>query len=119
QSDLTYTPPPNVYDKLTKNGDSTFTLTLTNQTQYEFSTAGKLTRIHEPAGNQMLLTYVGGKLASITDSVGRLMTFGYTGGVNLAVGKTYTESVAPHPTYPDSGNVELTDGAIGSATSFF
>lgn len=32
----------------------THPLTLKNQTQYEFSTAGKLTRIHEPAGNQLL-----------------------------------------------------------------
>lgn len=118
QLDLTYLAPPNVFDVLTKNGDSTFTLTLKNQTQYEFSTVGKLTRIHEPAGNQILLNYQAGKLASITDTVGRLITFGYTGGVNLALAKTYTESVAPHPNYPDNGNAELTDGTIGSATSF-
>ena len=63
-----YAPPTNVFDVLTKNGDSTYTLTLKNQTQYEFATTGKLTRIHEPAGNQITLSYVAGKLVTITDT---------------------------------------------------
>ncbi|HEY6202469.1 MAG TPA: RHS repeat-associated core domain-containing protein [Candidatus Limnocylindria bacterium] len=117
--DTSYAPPPNVFDVLTKNGDSTFTLTLKNQTQYEFSTAGKLTRIHEPAGNQILLNYINGKLGSVTDTVGRLTTLNYSSGHNLAMGKTYTESVAPHPNYPDNNNSELTDGTIASGTSFY
>src|SRR5207244_87321 len=95
QPDLSYTPPTNVFDALAKNGDSTFTLTLKNQTKYEFSTAGKLTRIHEPAGNQITLSYVGGKLASLSDTAGRLTTLSYSGGINVALGKTYSESVAP------------------------
>ncbi|MDP9281379.1 MAG: DUF6531 domain-containing protein, partial [Chloroflexota bacterium] len=117
--DTSYTSPPNVFDVLTKNGDATFTLTLKNQTQYEFSTAGKLTRIHEPAGNQILLNYVNGKLGSVTDTVGRVTTLNYSSGHNMAMGKTYTESVAPHPNYPDNNNSELTDGTIASGTNFY
>jgi RHS repeat-associated protein len=116
--DSSYAPPPNVFDVLTKNGDSTFTLTLKNQTQYEFSTAGKLTRIHEPAGNQILLSYVAGKLSSVTDAVGRTVGFGYTSGTDLAQGKTYTKSVAADAQFPDTNGVELTDGTIGNALDF-
>ena len=115
--DLTYTSPPNVFDVLTKNGDNTFTLKLKNQTKYEFSTAGKLTRIHEPAGNQILLGYINDKLATVTDTVGRVTTLGYTSGHNLALNKTYTKSVAAHPSYPDTNGAELTNGVIASATS--
>lgn len=76
-ADGTYAAPPNVFDTLIKNGDGTFTLTLKNQIQYEFSTIGQLTRVHEPAGNQISLTYTSGNLTSITDSVGRAVTLGY------------------------------------------
>ena len=76
-----YTNPPDVFDTLTKNGDGTYTLTLKNQVAYEFSTAGVLTRIHEPAGNQIVLGYFSGKLTSITDTVGRVITLGYTGSL--------------------------------------
>lgn len=117
--DSSYAPPPNVFDVLTKNGDNTFTLKLKGQTQYEFSTAGKLTRIHEPAGNQMLLNYINGKLGSITDTVGRVTTLSYSSGHNMAMGRTYTKSVAPHGNYPDNNNSELTDGVIGSASNYF
>jgi RHS repeat-associated protein len=110
--DLTYTPPSNVFDVLTKNGDSSFTLKLKNQTRYEFSSAGKLTRIHEPAGNQLTLGYGGGKLTSVTDSVGRVVVLGYTSGTNIARGRTYT-TVPPASWNTDTGLVELTDGNVG------
>src|SRR5439155_11425535 len=75
--DLTYTGPPGVFDVLIKNADTTFTLTLTNQAAYEFNTSGTLTRIHEPAGNQITLTYTGSNLTTISDSVSRAITLGY------------------------------------------
>ncbi|MEK6225545.1 MAG: RHS repeat-associated core domain-containing protein [Chloroflexota bacterium] len=117
--DGTYAPPPNVFDVLTKNGDSTFTLTLKNQTQYEFSTAGKLTRIHEPAGNQLTLAYGASGLSSVTDTVGRVVNFGYSSGTNIALGRPYTESTPPSNSYPDTGGVELTDGNLGNPASFY
>jgi RHS repeat-associated protein len=75
--DGTYTPPPNVFDTLVKNGDSTFTLTLKNQTKFDLTSAGQLTRISEPAGNQVNLTYTSGNLTTITDTVGRAVTLSY------------------------------------------
>jgi RHS repeat-associated protein len=116
--DSSYAPPSNVFDVLSKNGDNSFTLTLKNQTQYEFSVAGKLTRIHEPAGNQLLLSYGAAGLISVTDTVGRVVTLGYTSGVNAAKSKTYTPSRPADPSYPDTNGTQLTDGTIGSAFSY-
>jgi RHS repeat-associated protein len=81
--DGTYAAPPNVFDTLTKNADATFTLTLTSQTQYEFSASGLLTRIHEPAGNQLVLAYTGANLSTITDTVGRQIALAYDGSNRL------------------------------------
>jgi len=115
--DSTYASPPNVFDVLTKNGDNTFTLTLKNQTQYEFSSAGKLTRIHEPAGNQLLLNYSAAGLTSVTDSVGRVITLGYTSGNNIARSRPYT-TVPTASWGTDAGMVKLTDGNLGNPWSW-
>jgi RHS repeat-associated protein len=42
-----------------------------------------LTRIHEPAGNQLSLSYAGPRLSKITDTVGREVTLGYDGSGRL------------------------------------
>ena len=110
----TYATPPNVFDVLTKNPDSSFTLTLKNQTKYEFAADGKLMDIHEPAGNQLTLSYDHGRLVTVLDSVNRPINFAYSSGTNIAVGKTYTKSVEADPAYPDSNGTELTDDTIGS-----
>lgn len=75
--DGSYAPPVNVFDVLTKNGNGTFTLTLTSQVVYEFSTVGRLTRIHEPAGNEIGFTYTSGDLTGITDTAFRQVTLSY------------------------------------------
>jgi RHS repeat-associated protein len=76
-ADGTYADPPGVFDTLTKNADGTFTLTLTSQVRYEFSATGQLSRIHEPAGNQIALSYASGNLAQVTDTVGRSVALSY------------------------------------------
>ena len=77
--DLTYTAPIGVFDTLVKNPDATYTLTLKNQVAFSFSTSGVLTRISEPAGNQINLSYTAGQLTTITDTVGRAIALSYTG----------------------------------------
>jgi RHS repeat-associated protein len=74
---VSYLAPPSVFDTLAKNGDGTYTLTLTNQVGYQFSTTGSLTKITEPAGNQIALSYTSGNLTAITDTVGRAISIGY------------------------------------------
>lgn len=75
--DGTYANPPDLFDVLVKNADASYTLTLANQTRYEFSVAGQLTRIHEPAGNAVTLNYTSGNLTTLTDTVGRAVTLTY------------------------------------------
>jgi len=42
-------------------------------------------------------------------------TIGSTTGTNLAFGKSYTKSLEPDPSYPDSGGTEFTDGQTSSS----
>ena len=79
---------------------------------------GALARIHEPAGNAITLAYAGANLTTITDTVGRVVTLGYASSEDLARGKSYTQSVAPDPSYPDSGGTEMTDGNLAGSTDF-
>jgi RHS repeat-associated protein len=79
--DLSYTAPTGIFDVLVKNPDTTYTLTLKNQVAFSFSTSGVLTRISEPAGNQINLSYTAGQLTTVTDTVGRAATLSYTGAL--------------------------------------
>ena len=113
--DGTYADPPNVFATLVKNGDGTFTLTLTSQAQYEFTSAGQLTRIHEPAGNQLSLAYTGANLTGITDTVGRQITLTYDGSNRLTqlqdpLGRKVTYA------FDASGRLSTVTDKIGNAT---
>ncbi|MGH2356778.1 MAG: LamG-like jellyroll fold domain-containing protein, partial [Candidatus Limnocylindria bacterium] len=44
---------------------------------------GMLTRIHEPAGNQITLAYTGPRLDTITDTVGRVLSLSYNSSGQL------------------------------------
>ncbi len=109
-----YLNPPGAFATLLKNGNSTYTLTQTNQTQYEFDTSGRLTRIHEPAGNQIVLAYTGALLAQITDSVGRVVTLSYDGSNRLTqlldpIGRKVTYA------YDGSGRLGTVTDKLGNA----
>lgn len=112
--DGTYANPPNVFDALTKNADASYTLTLTNQVRYEFSGAGQLTRIHEPAGNAITLAYTSGNLTTITDTVGRTVALSYDAANRLTqlqdpLGRRVTYS------YDGSGRLASVVDKIGNA----
>jgi RHS repeat-associated protein len=113
--DLSYAAPVGVFDTLVKNGDTTYTLTLPNQVAYAFSSAGALTRISEPAGNQMNLSYTSGNLTTITDTVGRAIALSYDGSNRLTqlqdpLGRKVTY------TYDGSGRLATMTDKIGNAT---
>jgi RHS repeat-associated protein len=114
-ADGTYADPPGVFDTLTKNADGTFTLTLTNQVQYEFAGTGQLSRIHEPASNQIALTYTAGNLTSLTDTVGRTVTLSYDAANRLTqvqdpLGRKVTYA------YDASGRLASVTDMLGNAT---
>jgi RHS repeat-associated protein len=64
QLDGTYTRPPGVFDTLVKTADTAYTLTTREQIGYDFI-AGRLTKIHEPAGNQITFGFTGLNLVQI------------------------------------------------------
>jgi YD repeat-containing protein len=73
-----YLPQAGVYNSLVANPDTTFTLTLKSQTQYLFSSAGKLVQIQDKNGNGVQLTYDGsGNLMTIAAAGGRSLTLAY------------------------------------------
>jgi RHS repeat-associated protein len=114
-ADGTYADPPGVFDTLTKNADGTFTLTLASQVQYEFSAAGQLSRIHEPAGNQITLGYTAGNLTQLTDTVGRSVALSYDAANRLSqlqdpLGRRVTYA------YDANGRLATVTDRIGNGT---
>jgi len=112
--DGTYADPPNVFDVLVKNGDGSFTLTLVNQMQYELSGSGQLTRIHEPAGNQITLIYTGANLTTITDTVGRQVALTYDGSNRLVQIQDPLSRKVTYA-YDASGRLSTVTDKIGNA----
>lgn len=113
--DGTYANPPDVFNKLVANPDGTFTLTQKDQRMFEFDGFGLLTRIHEPAGNQITLTYTGALLSSITDTVGRQVTLSYNADGTMSqiqdpTGRRVTYS------YDTTGRLSTVTDKIGNST---
>jgi RHS repeat-associated protein len=113
-----YIPPAGVHNTLVKNGDGTYTLTQKNQTQYNFTSAGKLATIVDRNGNTISLTYDGnGNLTQIADTVGRVFTLGYDASnriVKLAdpTGRQVLYS------YSASNDLETATDPTGAVTTF-
>ncbi|HEY8341568.1 MAG TPA: DNRLRE domain-containing protein [Calditerricola sp.] len=107
-ADGSYTPPPGIYDTLTKTG-SGYTLKDKDQTQYLFDTAGKLTKVQDANGNALTLAYnASGQLTTITDASSRKTTLTYNADGKVA---TVTDPASRTWTYGYSGNllVSVTD----------
>lgn len=67
-----------IFASLEKLADGTFSMTLKNQTRYDFDQSGRLTRLSDRNGNFLALQHdAAGKLTLITDTVGRVLTFHY------------------------------------------
>jgi RHS repeat-associated protein len=122
--DGTYTPPPHVFETLTKNLDGTFALRDKYGMVRRFSAQGLLAAIVDRNGNALSLTYdatgfmtqikdasgrsvsltkgADGRVESITDPAGRAFRFGYDTSGNLT---SYTDPLLNVATYQyDSAN---------------
>ncbi|MGC1119670.1 MAG: RHS repeat-associated core domain-containing protein [Candidatus Methanofastidiosia archaeon] len=65
---------------LVKNGDTTYTLTVSDGTVYEFDTQGDLTQIRDLNQNSINFSYESGNLTTITDTIGRTVSLTYSNG---------------------------------------
>ncbi len=76
----TFTPPVWSQDTLSGTSEAGYTLTLSEQTKYQFSGAGKLEKVTDRNGNETTLAYnKSGQLETITDPAGRKITLTYNG----------------------------------------
>jgi len=74
----TFTPPAWSQDTLSGTSESGYTLTLQEQTKYQFSGAGKLEKVTDRNGNETNLVYnKSGQLETISDPTGRKITLAY------------------------------------------
>ncbi|MCX4745966.1 DUF6531 domain-containing protein [Kitasatospora sp. NBC_01287] len=62
-----------------------YQLTTPDQHSLLFDSSGRLTAMHDPAGNGLAMSYAGSQLTSITDAAGRTVTFGYIGALLATV----------------------------------
>jgi YD repeat-containing protein len=70
-----YVAPAGVYDRLVRNGDSTWTLTLKGGVEYRFRTDGLLGSIVDPNGNTLACTWTGGNLTQVTDPLNNVTQY--------------------------------------------
>jgi YD repeat-containing protein len=114
-----YTPQSTgLFNTLVKNGNGSFTETLTNQTRFNFSSAGTLLSIADRNGNTQTLTYGGsGTLASVTEPSGRVFSFAYdASGRILSLTDPLNRTL--HYAYDSSGNLASFQDALGNTTTY-
>lgn len=140
-----YTPPPGIFNTLTKLADYTYDLLLTDGTIYHYGiptgmtgtsslllsiqdrngnlvvvqhdTAGTITGVADPQGNVITLTYnAQGYIGQASDAFGRTATFSYDASGNLT-GQTDMGGVAYSYTY--DANVYLTSITKPTGTTLF
>jgi RHS repeat-associated protein len=115
--DGTYSPPPSVYDTLTKNADGSYTLEMKNHITYHFTPAGQLTGIVDNNGNTISLTYTGNYLTQVTDSSGRKLTFTYDAAGHIISIADPTGRTSKY-TYDTNGNLVQFSDAMGGEYSY-
>jgi len=78
----TYRSPRGIFDVLTQPSSGRFTLTTKQGMKYYFddATHKKLSRIEDPNGNAIRLTYTNGQLTTLTDPSNRRVTLTWSGG---------------------------------------
>jgi RHS repeat-associated protein len=108
---------PGLFDTLQMNANGSFTLTRTNRTRFNFSSAGVLLSIVDRNGDTQTLTYSGANLVSITDSSGRAYALSYNESNQLVMLVDPLGRVL-HYAYDSNGNLASFEDALGGATQY-
>jgi len=124
-----YMPPKNVFDRVTKQGDGSYKLTLKNKNNVDFNISGKITSITDVNGNALTIGYdssgnmnkilgetgkcvtleiSGDRLKKVTDQQGRTVEYRYDSNNNLNEVKTLGGGVKKY-TYGKYGLTSGTD----------
>jgi len=98
----TYTSPAGEFSTLVKNGDNTYTRTLTDGTAIYYDTSGRQTTVKDLNDRRMTYAYDGGgKLSTVTDPYGQVTTLTYDGNGKLS---TVTDPASRVTTFTFSGS---------------
>jgi RHS repeat-associated protein len=112
----TYTDPPGEFSTLVKNGDNTYTRTLTDGTTINFDTGGHQTSVVDRNGLRTTVAYSSGLLSTITDPYAKVTTFNYSGGALQSI----ADPAGRLTTFTISGGtlnqVQQADGSLVSLT---
>lgn len=100
---------------LTKKGDGSYTLTLTDGQLYQFNSAKQLTSITDRTGsNTISFSYGANGISQITDTIGRTVSFAYTSGLLTSItsgGRTWSYAYT-------SGKLTSATDPLGRVTQF-
>jgi RHS repeat-associated protein len=111
-----YTDPAGEFSTLVKNGDNTYTRTLTDGTSINFDSSGNQTSVVDRNGLRTTFAYSSGLLSTITDPYGKVTTFTYSSGTLQSI----TDPANRITTLTQSGGtlsgVQQADGSLVSFT---
>ena len=101
-----YKPPGGVSSKLVKNGDGTWTEFQANGDKLQYTSAGVLDYLANPAGSRWTATYSSSKLSAIVAPTGRRTTYAYDGVTGKI--KTIQDPAGRVTTFTVDGSNRLT-----------
>ncbi|KAB8140806.1 RHS repeat protein, partial [Chloroflexia bacterium SDU3-3] len=118
--DDTFTPLPDVYATLARQGSS-YVVALRDRSTATFSADGLLTKRTDAQGRDQNLTYATGRLDRVTDAAsGRFLSFAYTEAAGQQRLHTVTDSAGRSITYgySDTGDLSTVTDLRGGITTY-
>lgn len=116
-----YDHPAGFFDQLEEYQTGKFRMTTKYGLQYFFddATHHRLTKIQDPNGNVITITYIGGLPATITDPSGRMLQLNWASGHLTQIGD---QNASPHRTvsyqYDMLGNLSKVTDPLGNAIRY-
>lgn len=102
---INFSSPPGNNDSLVRNGNGTYTLTLKNQTKFNFSSTGRLTSAVTASNITTTVSYNGsGKITSVTTTGGASLTFSYNGAGRIS---SISDSAGRSVAFTYNGSADL------------
>jgi len=99
---------PGIHHTLVRNADTTFDLTLKDQTRYHFAADGRLAWVEDKNGNRTTLTYdAQNRLVTVAEPAGRSLTLSYTSPVSPTLVSAVTDSTGRSVQYTYDAAADL------------
>ena len=113
--DGTYNPPPGRSEKLSLNGDGTYSLDSIHHAVLKFNSAGQPDTYTDMNGVQVKYAYSGSTLTGVSNSLGRALAFTYTNGLITQV--TDGSRVVKYG-YDGNANLAIFTNTLNASTTY-